>query len=213
MLLALLPIALGLAAGLARGGSVGNLGRLRLNGTWLAFTALALQAGTGLAIRLLPGIRPHGLLLVAGSYLLVIAFVVRNRRLPGAVLVALGLALNLVVIVGNGAMPVSRAAAEAAGLRSAGELDASVKHRLMDPGTRLRFLGDVIPLPVFRRVVSIGDAVLAAGLFVLVERTTSYRPRRVGSPDVVAPDSSDSPSRHEADDPAPPDDLPGGEAG
>lgn len=124
-----------------------------------------------------------GIPILVVSYGLLIAFVVMNRKLPGAVLIGVGTVLNLVVILANSGMPVSLKAARAAGLdpSAAGFLESAVKRRIMDSQTVLWFLGDWIPLPVIQTVVSIGDVVLGIGIFLLVERLMRYVPRRAES--------------------------------
>lgn len=184
MSLALILLVLGLVAGLARGGKLENVTRVHFRRPWLVFVGLAFQVGAEVAALFLPGFREggRGLAVLALSYGLLIAFVVMNRALPGALLIAAGLSLNLLVIVLNGGMPVSLRAARAAGFDASGYLASAVKHRVQGPGTLLPFLGDVIPLPLIQKVVSVGDIVLGAGIFVLVKRLVEYRPRRAAAP-------------------------------
>lgn len=165
MTLAVVVLAVALAVGWARGGSLDRLGGLPLRSRRLVVVALLLQ----LAGSVVGGpLYPVGL---AVSALLVAWFLVRNRGIRGTGLVALGLAANALVVGANGAMPVS---AEAAGRAGVGIADLLVgddgRHELADPGTRLRPLGDEIPVPLPLRpeVVSIGDVLVAAGLGQLV---------------------------------------------
>jgi hypothetical protein len=79
--------------------------------------------------------------------------------------------LNALVIFLNNAMPVSRWAADIAGVASFGG-ELGVKHEIAGPGTVLGFLGDVIPIPNTGQIVSLGDIVLAIGIGVLVYRRT-----------------------------------------
>ena len=104
-------------------------------------------------------------------------FVVLNFRFPGALLIGLGLLLNLCVILANGAMPVSLWAVKVSGSHAATHLQNSVKHQVMGRGTRLGFLGDIIPLPPLG-IVSVGDVVLGAGVFILVTRLMAPDKRR-----------------------------------
>ncbi|GLV47844.1 hypothetical protein TJA_10040 [Thermus sp. LT1-2-5] len=92
----------------------------------------------------------------------------QNRHLKSLYLVLVGLILNTMVIFANeGHMPVSAEALERAGL---GDFVPIVKakgdavHALLDETTRLSFLGDVIPLPPLRKVVSLGDLFILAGI-------------------------------------------------
>jgi len=111
-----------------------------------------------------------GLALVA--YLLAFASILgvaaADIRLPGMWLIALGAALNLVVVLANGAMPVDTAAAASAGasLRADDPL-----HRALGPDDRLAPLADIIPVPPLRNVYSVGDLALAAGGFWLPFRS------------------------------------------
>ncbi|MGC8968486.1 MAG: DUF5317 family protein [Thermus sp.] len=92
----------------------------------------------------------------------------QNRHLKSLYLVLLGLLLNTLVIFANGGhMPVSPAALHRAGI---GEFEPILRskgdavHALLDEHTRLPFLGDVIPLPPLRKVVSPGDLLILLGI-------------------------------------------------
>ena len=169
MLLAFVLLLAGVAVGVLRGGSLDNINRVRFRLPWLVFLGLGLQIGIEVAAARFPEIQRGvtGPLVLAISYGCVGAFVVLNFRFPGALMIGLGLALNLSVILANGAMPVSRWAARVSGSHGAPHLQNSVKHMNMGSDTRLRFLGDIIPVPAIG-VVSVGDVVLGAGVFVLV---------------------------------------------
>jgi hypothetical protein len=91
-----------------------------------------------------------------------VGFLLVNRTLPGVLLVGAGLALNLIVIGANGAMPVSLDAGGMA--ESSRSLDQGIGHELMTPDTVLPWLGDVILLSPVGIIISFGDVVLAAGL-------------------------------------------------
>ncbi|HVF19875.1 MAG TPA: DUF5317 family protein [Mycobacteriales bacterium] len=158
-----------LLGGWLRGGSLGRLATLSLPGWPLVVGALAVQLVGGLVAG--ADGRPAYPVALVLSAVLVTAFVVRNRSVRGMRLVALGFVLNAVVVVANGAMPVSSWAAARAGISA----DAAIRggrHEVAGPGTRLRPLGDVIPAPMpiarLSSVLSPGDVVLAAGLGVLV---------------------------------------------
>ncbi len=169
MLLAFVLLLAGVAVGVLRGGSLDNINRVRFRLPWLVFLGLGLQIGVEVAAARFPEIERGmtGPLVLAISYACVGAFVALNFRFPGALIIGLGLALNLSVILANGAMPVSGWAVRVSGSHSALHLENSVKHTNMRSRTRLRFLGDIIPVPPIG-VVSAGDVVLGAGVFVLV---------------------------------------------
>jgi hypothetical protein len=153
-----------LAIGWLSGGSLEQLGSLPLRSLGLVAGALAAQ----LLGALVGGpAHPLGLVVSAG---LVAAFLARNRGVRGTGLVALGLLANAVVVTANGAMPVSPQAADRAGVGVLETLVGDQRHELEGPRTRLRALGDVVPVPLPLRpeVVSPGDVLVAAGLGQLV---------------------------------------------
>ena len=165
MSLVVVVLAAALAVGWARGGSLDRLGALPLRSRRLVVAALLAQlVGTFVG----GPFYPLGLLVSAA---LVVAFLARNRGIRGTGLVALGLLANALVVAVNGAMPVSAQASARAGVGTQDLLTgADARHELAGPGTRLRWLGDVVPVPLPLRpeVVSSGDVLVAAGLGQLV---------------------------------------------
>ncbi len=175
-------LVLGLVAGLARGGKLSNIATASFEKSWLVFVGLAIQVSAELYAAFVDGsLREggRGIAILAFSYIFLITFVILNRRLPGAWLIAAGLGLNLLVIIPNGGMPVSLRASAVAGFDPSSYLDSAVKHREMGPDTVLWFLGDVIPMPFIKKIVSVGDLVLGLGIFVLIERLVRYSPKRL----------------------------------
>lgn len=181
--LSVILLVLGLIAGLARGGKLSNIAAANFEKSWLVFVGLAIQISAELYAFFVDGSLGEGgrgITILAFSYIFLIAFVILNRKLPGAWLIAAGLGLNLLVIVPNGGMPVSLRAAAIAGFDpSELNLDIAVKHDAMGPDTVFGFLGDVIPMPFIKKVVSIGDLVLGVGVFLLIERLVRYSPKRL----------------------------------
>jgi hypothetical protein len=197
-----------LAIGWARGGSLDRLGGLPLRSRRLVVASLLAQlAGTVVG----GPFYPLGLALSAG---LVVAFLARNRGIRGTGLVALGVLANALVVGANGAMPVSLDASARAGVGVQDLLTgADARHETAGPGTRLRWLGDVLPVPLPLRpeVVSPGDVLVAAGLGQLValgmvgagatDRALSRqgRPRRAlpplpGAADAAGPGAAATPA-------------------
>lgn len=180
MLLAL-AVAVGAAAvALASGGSIAGLSTLPVRGLRLVVIALVAELlGSGLARA-----TAHGAFYSAGlalGALAILAFCVRNLRLPGVPLVAAGLILNAAVVVANGAMPVSTAAAARAGVAVSGIAAGNdPRHVVSSHRTTLAPLGDVVPVPLPGRgeVVSPGDVSVAAGLAELVVIGMRRRRRR-----------------------------------
>jgi hypothetical protein len=95
-----------------------------------------------------------------------------------------GLALNLVVIVANQAMPVSESAARAAGTDFLTD-DRHVAHGLhlrnevLDENTVFPWLSDVIPLPIVKQVASFGDVVIGLGIALLVYKRMKSAPANI----------------------------------
>lgn len=174
--LALSIIVMALGVGLLAGGGLGGLARLRLHALPLLLAALTIQLLAALSAGMGAGYYPTGL---AVSAVLACWFAVRNRAVAGVPLIAAGLLLNALVVVANGKMPVSAAAAARAGV-PVQELVASndPRHLVTGEAVRLSVLGEVIPvpLPYHREVDSIGDLLLAAGLGLLVLSGTLRTP-------------------------------------
>jgi hypothetical protein len=154
-----------LVVGRLAGGSLDRLGRLRLRWRRLVLAAVGVQVAG-----VLVGGPAHAVALGLSAGLAV-AFLAGNRGVRGTGLIALGLLANALVVGANGAMPVS---AEAAGRAGVGTQDlltgADPRHVLAGDDTRLRWLGDVVPVPLPGRpeVVSPGDVLVAAGVAQLV---------------------------------------------
>jgi hypothetical protein len=163
--LVLLSLAAGVAIGYARGGSLAGLTRLPLRRTRLLLTALSLSV-----LGVLFGWLWEPLLgvLSALSWLTVAFYAWVNRAVPGAALVAIGLAANGLVLLLNGAVPVSADAAARAGADPIAVVGPAGREP-MGPDTRLPWLAKTVPVafPPRPEVVSPGDAAVAAGLAVV----------------------------------------------
>lgn len=177
----LVVVSLVMAAGLSAllGGRLRRLAALRLRNWPLLAAAAAAQFAASLAAGFgFPQAYPGGLALSAA---LALAFLAGNRHLPGIAFVAGGLLVNAAAVAANGAMPVSRSAAAAAGVDlpavAAGQ---DPRHEIAGPGTRLSVLGDVVPLrfPIRSEVASPGDLAVALGLAMLTVGGMRGIPRR-----------------------------------
>jgi lysylphosphatidylglycerol synthetase-like protein (DUF2156 family) len=171
----LVVVALGVLVSYLRGGRLRRAAIAPLHWRSLLFLGVALQVTVdALAAReVLGDATTLGWLLLLVSQVLVVAFLVANRYLPGVFLVAGGLLLNAVVMAANGAMPVDPVAIQALGL---GDVEVPLgKHTLMDEHTLLPWLADIIPLPPLRTIISVGDVVLAAGVIPLTHALMTYR--------------------------------------
>jgi hypothetical protein len=202
----LLPIAFALALLAFRPGGLRALLRLHLRGLPLIWIAAAVQfvrvteqswAAAFLEYR-------GGALPVALMWVLAVTFVAVNfpasswRMRAGFGALALGFTLNTVVIVVNGGMPFSARAARWAGLSEQVIADAGTRYQQTAAGTRLTALGDVIPVPLLQKVISVGDVLMFVGiswlLVALAWRGTGTEVPRSDSDALVA-DGSPVPSQ------------------
>lgn len=165
MILVVTTIALGALLGYLFGGRLERLAHVDFAGVWLVGVAVALQIVLAVLARLDLGGSGYPLLLA--SHLALLAFMARNRQLPGMPLLFVGFLLNAVVIAANGAMPVDPEALAAVSSEPVADIPPG-KHRLLEDSDRLGFLADVVPLRPLRTVVSVGDIVMAAGAAVFM---------------------------------------------
>lgn len=188
----LYAIAAGLLAGRLTGGRIDALGMTRIAWLPVALGGLVLQ-GVLFSSPVATRIGDAGPALYVASTLAVFAALLRNLRLPGFPLLAVGALCNLAAILANGgAMPSSPEAwlaLDGVARVPAGEYTNSV---LAGPDTLLPWLGDifVLPRPIpLANVFSIGDVLIGLGaawyLVVTMRRpapaATPARPNRSAS--------------------------------
>jgi MFS family permease len=166
-------IVLALIVGALAGGGLPRLAELRLRWFWVLGTALAVRLlvqFTGSANTLPQELTGAGYL---SAYLLIFVWLWANRRVPGLQIAAVGIGANaLALVVNGGRMPVWAGAYQAAGFPPGG-LEGDPFHYLLVASSAAEFLrsggllGDVVPLPIpfIRDVVSLGDLLLALGIF------------------------------------------------
>ena len=165
---------LAITVGMIAGGRLGRLKELDLRAPWVFVLAAAAQVGLmvlgAAGVSLGVGWAPA---LYVLTFVLVLMGIWANRRLPGMCLVGAGVFLNLVVIAANGgSMPVDRGLAVRAGNTQMVEMldsPAYTNHVAAGEGTRLRWLGDVLALPMvvprpeFYSPGSVGDVLVTLG--------------------------------------------------
>ncbi|HEX4983881.1 MAG TPA: DUF5317 family protein [Ilumatobacteraceae bacterium] len=107
--------------------------------------------------------------LLAASVALGALWIALQRRHLASVLLGVGAALNVAVVAANGGMPVDSAALARVGRR---DVDVTrgflYKHVPMTSDTRLSWLGDRIPVPIQRNVISVGDVLMAVAICLWV---------------------------------------------
>ena len=175
----LYAVPVGILAGLLLGGRLERLGELRIRWAWLAVAGLVVQVilFADPVASIVGGLGP---VVYVGSTAAVLVAVVRNWRITGMPIVALGAASNLLAIAANGGvMPASPEAVSAIDpLGSAGFSNSVV---MADPA--LRPLTDIFALPAwlpFANVFSIGDVLIGIGLVVVIA-AAMRRPSRVAA--------------------------------
>jgi len=169
------------------GGSLGRLATARIKGGWTIALALVLQV---VIISVIPKqmLGWRGQTVELASYVLAVAFLVMNRRVPWLWLVGLGGLCNLVAIGANaGVMPASPVALRAAGgVRHPGQFTNSTV--LSRP--HLAWLGDNFSVPSslpLANVFSVGDVLLAVGALLLLHSLCASAPARALRRSVTEP--------------------------
>lgn len=133
-------------------------------------TLLLIQKGSKAGSMILPYF-PY---IHVGLYFFLIAAVLLSRDNFGSYVLAGGMFLNMIPLAANGRMPVSLTAELAtgreAGIRMLLE-NRSLVHMAAGENTRFNILSDIIPLPppyYQPKVVSIGDILIAVGLYLML---------------------------------------------
>lgn len=158
----LLALLLGLLLGVITGGKITNLLLIQFRWPWWVVVALVIREATVFT----PLSRIDGIQYVyAAVVVALIAWMLWNvNRLRGVIVVAAGTALNLLVILANGArMPVSPSSA--ASLVERGHIGQYI---VMGRGTNLSWLGDWIAVPgPLGATYSPGDLVVGIGIGIV----------------------------------------------
>jgi hypothetical protein len=171
-----LPVVAGLAIGRLRGGRLSRLLLLRLRALWLVWVAVAIQV----CQYYVPALRRFveddlGVPMLALIFAAVGVWLLVNlpgRALgirAGIVMLVLGGLLNGIAIFANGRMPFSVQAARLAGLPE----DQIVavdgpKNEPATAGTKLAWLGDIIPVRPVHKVISAGDVAIMGGITLII---------------------------------------------
>jgi hypothetical protein len=157
----------GLLLGRLAGGEFARLERVSIRWAPLALMGLLAQ----LVLFLEPVAERVGALgmpIYVASTATVLVVVIRNVRLPGLALVAVGAASNLAAIAANGGyMPASAGALAALGK----SINAGYSNSAIVPAPALAPLTDVIAMPrwlPFANVFSLGDVLICLGVALAV---------------------------------------------
>ncbi len=182
----LLAVALGLVGGLLAGGSPRALKGVRPIGIWMPAAGVIAVATSRLLVNL--GSTPTYIVravFISGLALLIIGALRNVFELPGAALFAIGVGLNLAVIVANGSMIYRQSSLISAGILASDSTDvpkSSVHGRPEGDGDRLVDLGQRIPVDALfiHEVVSPGDVAMSvgAGVMLFLALSPSRRTKR-----------------------------------
>jgi hypothetical protein len=163
----LYAVLIGLVLGFVLGGRLSGLATIDFHWPWLAIGGFLVQLVLfSDAVR--QGVGDLGPSLYVASTAAVLIAVIRNIRIPGMALVALGAGSNFIVIVANGGyMPASEEALAALG----GGLEPGYTNSAIVADPVLAPLSDVYALPSwlpYANVFSIGDVLIALGVVVVI---------------------------------------------
>ncbi len=186
MLLTPLAIALGVALGLIRGGSLSAVKSVQVRYWPLLLVGVVLQSAEQW------GDLPARLSLYLVGVALLVGVTMLNVHLKGAAITGFGLTLNLMAVLVNGYVPLRVESLKAVGGMpldgDPADYALNGLWRFEDSNTLLRPLGDIVPVPVLDDVISFGDLVMLAGLVVLTMHLLLRQPRRTVTIDDLFPD-------------------------
>jgi hypothetical protein len=163
----LYAIVVGIVIGFLLGGRLSGLASLDFRWAPLALAGLAVQLLL-FSAPISDRVGDLGPVIYVGSTAMVLVVVIRNFRIAGMPLVALGAASNMLAIVANGGyMPTSQEAAAAAGRVEA----TTYSNSAIVDGAVLTPLTDIFALPTwlpFTNVFSIGDLLIGVGVAMAI---------------------------------------------
>ena len=161
------------------GGRLTELTRLQLHAPWLLFVGLGLQIALEFVDLPKDQIESVGYAFLMTSYAFVLAFCLANLTTRGIGIIAIGIAMNMVVIGLNRGMPTIPIGNDAHGERIQKPVELTIKHRPEHHDDLLKILDDRILLPEpFDEVLSFGDLVMAVGICELAYFASRRRHRR-----------------------------------
>jgi hypothetical protein len=196
----ILAVVIGVVIGVVTGGSLAHISSVRIRYLLLLIAALLWQIAIfSPLLGTQEFVHRVGPYIYIGTLVATLFVMLANLHIPGMKLIALGAALNALVITANGGfMPAPESA-----LRASGQLEHVLQDereradgsyvltnsKIADDDTNLRFLGDVIAIPhqvPLANVISIGDIVIALGAIIAIVRVMHRRPDDVPKPEPAA---------------------------
>ncbi len=178
----LYALAIGLVLGYLLGGRLSGLASVDFRWPWLAIGGFAVQLLL-FSDAVSAAVGSAGPPIYVASTAAVLLAVLRNVRITGLAVVALGAASNLLAIVANGGfMPAS---AEAFGALGRG-VNPGYTNSAVVESPAFEPLTDIFAMPAsmpFANVFSVGDMLIAAGVVIVL--VAAMRSGRAGVPDPV----------------------------
>jgi hypothetical protein len=187
----LYAIPIGLAVGFALGGRPAGLARLEFRWPWLLMAGLLVQLILFTDV-VAARVGDAGPAIYVASTAAVFGGVLRNVRIPGMALVALGAASNLAAILANGGYMPAGAGAMAVLGKTDPEIysnSAVVAHPALEPLTDIFALPPWVP---FANIFSIGDVLIGLGVVLVI--VASMRNRETGPLPLATPDGAAKPA-------------------
>lgn len=162
-MLAAVAIVLGLALGLAAGGSLGNMQLATLRWQALILPLFVVQGvARGIAASALGR---FALAIWAACSIVLFVLMILQSDVPGLAVAGLGIGLNTLVVLANSGMPVG-ASRDLLSLAEEAVAVSNGFYHLADERTALTLLADI--LPVGSGIASIGDVLLAVGVAAFI---------------------------------------------
>lgn len=149
-------------------GSWSRLVRTPLQSRWILVPVIAIPVALAFVDIPANRIGTLGFGLYLGAYGLLLVFCLLNLSVRGVAVVAMGVALNTLVIGLNHGMPTT--AVDGASVAT------TAMHKPRESSDLLPWLGDVIVMPVTRETISFGDLIIGVGLVNVV--FWASRPRK-----------------------------------
>ena len=170
----LYAIPIGMVVGLVLGGKLDRLAELRLRWAPLAVAGLLVQVAL-FADPVSAAVGDAAPAVYVASTAVVLVAVLRDVRLPGIAIIAVGAAGNLAAILANGGyMP-----ADPAALASVVRVSPGYSNSVVVPEPALRSLTDLYALPAafpFANVFSVGDVLIGIGVAAVIVVAMRARP-------------------------------------
>ncbi|NSW91694.1 MAG: DUF5317 domain-containing protein [Firmicutes bacterium] len=170
----LYAVILGIIIGYLVGGKVKFIVQKPLKHIWLAISGFLIQILIFSNITGFQFEKTTMVILYGISYILILSFVFINRKVPGIMLIGIGIILNATVIFLNGGhMPASIESLEKTSIGKQAEIlrqgSTTNNSQTITEDTLLPWLGDIFYIPSwmpFSNVFSIGDVLIAVGVCV-----------------------------------------------